>query len=84
MEQRTGCAATLAILAALGCYLAVCSGRPGMGILLSVISLPLGVAGLVMAASPRVSGGLLSVAAIVLGGIGFVLSLVASLGAIVF
>jgi hypothetical protein len=84
MEQRTGCAATLSIVAALGSFIASCAGNPGLGILLALVSMPVGLVGLVMSASPRVSGGLLSIAAMVLGAIGLVFSLVAATGALVF
>ena len=84
MEQRTGCAASLSIVAAVGCYISVCVGQPGLGILLSMVSLPLGLLGLLMSASPRVSGGLLSIVAMVLGAIGLVLSIVAAAGVLVF
>ena len=84
MDQRTGVAATLSILAAIGSYIAVCAGHPGWGLLLAVISIPLGLVGLVMAASPRVSGGILSIVAMVLGLLGVVVALLGVIGVVVF
>jgi hypothetical protein len=84
MTQKTGLAATLAIVAAAGSYILTFSGRPVLALFAAILSLPLGIAGLLMAASPRVKGGILSLAAIALGAIGIVLSVLGMLGAIIF
>lgn len=75
MDQKVGMFATLSILAALGSYFLVCSGNPGWGLAAAIASIPLGLAGLLRAASPRVRGGLISIGAIVLGVIGVILSI---------
>lgn len=67
MNQRTGVFATLAIIAAVASYLLTFSGHTLFGILLALISIPLGISGFVMAASPRVSGGIMSILAILAG-----------------
>ena len=84
MDQRTGCAASASIVAAIGSFIAACAGAPGLGILLAIVSIPAGLVGLIMSASPRVSGGMMSIAAMVLGAIGLVFSIVAATGAFVF
>ena len=84
MEQHTGCAAIVSVLAAVGCYFSICGGRPVLAMLLAIISLPLGLVGLLMAAKPRVRGGFLSIVAIGLGLLGLVLSIIAAAGKLVF
>jgi hypothetical protein len=84
IEQRTGTAATLAIIAAIGGFVLIFTGNPGWGLLVEVIAGVLGAVGFIMAASPRVSGGMLSIAAIVLAVIGLGISVLALIGSIVF
>lgn len=84
IEQRTGTAATLAIIAAIGGFVLIFTGNPGWGLLAELIAGLLGAVGLLMAASPRVSGGLLSIAAMVLAVIGLVISVLGLIGSIVF
>lgn len=84
MDQRTGTTATLAIIAAIACYVLSCAGHPLFGLLAAILSIPLGVIGLIMAASPRVSGGIISIVAIVLGVIGLVVAILGIIGVIVF
>lgn len=67
MNQKTGTFATLAIIAAIASYFLTFSGHKLFGILAAVISIPLGIGGFVMAASPRVSGGIISIIAILAG-----------------
>jgi hypothetical protein len=83
MASKTGTNAVLAILAAIGSYVATFSGRPVIGLLAALLALPLGVLGLVMAASPRVSGGILSIFAIVLAIFGLGIALLALLGMLI-
>ncbi len=67
MNQKTGTFALLAIIAAIASYLLTFSGHRLFAILAGVISIPLGIGGFVMAASPRVSGGIISIISILLG-----------------
>ncbi|MEW6443155.1 MAG: hypothetical protein AB1640_19635 [bacterium] len=83
MEQKTGTAATLALAAAVSSYLVTFSGHPGWGLLASLVAVPLGAFGFAMAASPRVSGGVLSIVSIVLGIGAFGISVLGMIGAIV-
>jgi hypothetical protein len=84
MEQRTGTAATLAIIAAIGGFVLVFAGNPGWAILVELAAGVLGVAGLIMAASPRVSGGILSIAAIVIAIFGLGIAILVLIGTLVF
>jgi hypothetical protein len=83
MASKTGSSALLAILAAIGSYILTFSGRPVFGLVVALLALPLGVIGLVMAASPRVSGGILSIVAIVLAVFGLGIALLTMLGMLV-
>lgn len=76
MEQRTGVAATVSILLAIGSYVSTCVGRPILGLILAFCAIPLGGLGMAMAASPRVSGGILSITAIVLGIVGIAVAVI--------
>lgn len=84
MQQKSSISATLAILTAAGSYLLSFSGRPFWGILAALISLPLGIFGLVRAASPRVGGGLLSLIALVLGVLATGLAVLVMIGVLIF
>ena len=82
--QRTGTMAALAIVAALGGIIAVFSGHPVWGFIIELVAILLGVGGLLRAASPRVSGGILSIVAIVIALIGLGLAVLGMIGALVF
>lgn len=84
VEQKTGTAATLAIIAAIGGVVLVFTGNPGWGLLMELVAGLLGVIGFFMAASPRVSGGILSIAAIVIAVFGIGISVLGLIGALVF
>lgn len=84
IEQRTGTAATLAIIAAIGGFVLIFTGNPGWGLLVELFAGVLGAVGLIMAASPRVSGGMLSIAAIVLAVLGLGISVLGLIGSLVF
>lgn len=67
MNQKTGALATLAIIAAVASYFLTFNGYTVWGVLAALISIPLGMGGFAMAASPRVSGGVMSIISILLG-----------------
>ncbi len=71
MEQKTGTAAILAIVAAIGGILLVFSGNPGWALIVELIALVCGALGFFMAVSPRVSGAILSIAAMIIAGLAF-------------
>jgi hypothetical protein len=81
--QRTGALAIAAIVAAVISFIFTFAGHAIVGLFAALISIPLGVVGLVMAASPRVGGGLLSIAAIVLGVIAIGVSVLGLIGGII-
>lgn len=66
-EQKTGTLATAAIIAAVMGFILTFAGHVVWGFFSALMSIPLGLFGVFMAASPKVGGGLLSVAALVLG-----------------
>jgi hypothetical protein len=72
-----------AMLAAAFSYVAICTGNPGWGLLLAILSLPLGLVGLLWSASPRVSGGIMSIFAMLLGIVAAVLSILGLMGSLV-
>lgn len=82
--QKTGTLATGAIIAALLGFILTFAGHPLFGLFSAIISIPLGVLGLMMAASPRVSGGILSIIAIVLGVIAIGVAALGGIGTIIF
>lgn len=84
MEQKAGTAATLAIVAALGSYLLSFSGNPGWGLIAALLAIPLGFFGLMRSASPRVGGGVMSIIALVLGGIAIGVAVLVLIGVILF
>lgn len=84
VAQQTGTMATLAIIAAIGGFLATFSGHPVWGFLIGLVAIVLGIGGLLRAASPRVGGGILSIVALIVAGIGLILSVLVLVGMLVF
>ncbi len=66
MNQKTGVLATVAIIAAIASYFLTFNGHKVYGIVAALISIPFGIGGFIMAASPRVSGGIMSIISILL------------------
>jgi hypothetical protein len=83
VQERTGLAAGLAIALAIAGIVLTTSGSPGWGVLAHIGGVLLGGIGLVMSASPRVSGGLLSIAALILSFFGIGLDVFVLLGMLV-
>src|SRR6186713_1667255 len=67
----------IAIACAVGSFVLAAKGREMVALLCAVIAIGGGLLGGLRALSPRVSGGLISLVAIVLGVIGIVVSLIA-------
>jgi uncharacterized membrane protein HdeD (DUF308 family) len=84
IEQKTGLLAILSIVAAIAAFFAIFSGSPILGLLLALTAIPLGIFGVFRAASPRVSGGILSILGIVLGGFGLLVAVLGVVGLIIF
>lgn len=83
-SQKTGTLAISAIIVAIAAFFSIFSGSPILGLLLALLAVPLGIFGLLRAASPRVSGGVISILAIVLAGVGVIFSILGMLGMILF
>jgi hypothetical protein len=73
--QQTSAAATIAIIAAIIGWIVLFAAYPGWAFLLNIIAVVAGIFGLVLAASPRVSGGIASIIGIVLGAVGIILAI---------
>jgi hypothetical protein len=84
LNQKTGTTAILSIIAAVVSYYATLTGSPIVGFLLALVSIPLGITGMFKAASPRVSGGIISIFAIGMGAVGMIVAMLAVIGLIVF
>lgn len=83
-EQKTGTMAVVAIVAAVVSFLFTFTGHPFWGMISAIISIPIGIIGVMMAASPRVGGGALSIAAIVIGVIAIGIAVLGVIGVVVF
>lgn len=83
-EQKTGALASGAMIAAIVSFILTFAGHPVIGLLCGILSIPLGIIGLMMAASPRVGGGLLSIAAMVLGVIAIGIAVLGGIGKALF
>jgi hypothetical protein len=75
--QKMGTGAILAVVASLGSMFVSCSGHPGWGLILAIVAIPLGLFGMLRAASPEVSGGMASIISILFGVVGIGVALVA-------
>ena len=63
-EQKTGTMAAGAIIMAVLSFIFTFAGHQILGLFSAVISIPLGMFGLMMSASPRVGGGIRSIVAL--------------------
>ena len=77
-----GGAAVVSIVLALGSFALTCTGNPIWGLIAGVLALPSGGIGFLAAASPRRRGGLISIAAVVLGLIAVVVAILGLMGVI--
>jgi len=84
MEQKTGAAATVSLVSAILSWIITFTGHPIWGMILGLVAIPAGLIGALMAASPRVGGGLLSVIGIVIGILGLGLAVLGLIGVILF
>jgi hypothetical protein len=80
--QQTSAAATIAIVAAIIGWIVLFAAYPGWSFLLNIIAVVAGIFGLVLAASPRVSGGIASIIGIVLGAVGIILAIFGMAGSL--
>jgi len=84
MKQRTGAAATLAIICAVLGFVFLWSGQPFKALFLYALAIVAGGTGFTMAASPRVGGGALSLGAIGLSVVGVILAILVWIGLVLF
>lgn len=82
-EQRTGAAATVAIIAALGGVIATFTGHPVWGLIIELAAAFAGIIGMLVSASPRIGGGLVSLVATVVAIFGLGLAVLGMIGALV-
>jgi hypothetical protein len=78
--QNVSMAAMVAIVAALGSFFLSCSGRGVFGLVAAIVGVIFGFLGFMRAASPRVRGGMISLAAIGLSVVALVPAILAMLG----
>lgn len=75
---RFGIGAILAILAALSSFILTAYGYPLTGLLLALLSIPLGLVGFLRAISPGLRGGLVPILAVTLSALALLLALLAA------
>ena len=78
--QQIGTFALAAIVCAVGSVILPCTGHPIIGLVAGLLAIVGGLAGFMQAASPRVSGGIVSLASIGIALLGLVLSILGMLG----
>ncbi len=83
-DQKAGTAATLAIIAAIISFVLTFSANPIWGLLTAFLAILLGIIGVVVSASPKVGGGLMSIISIVLGVIDVGIAVLGIIGVIIF
>ena len=84
VQERTGTFALGAILLAIGGFVMTLAGSPMWGLLAHILTVVLGAIGLTMAASPRVTGGFMSMGAIVMAVFGIGLDVLVLIGTLAF
>ena len=75
--QVRSAASIVAILCAIGSFVLSSQGREFLALLAALVAIGAGLLGGIKALSPRVSGGMLSIIAVVLGLIAIVVALIA-------
>lgn len=83
-DTRTGTVAVIALISAIGSYVATFTGHPIIGLLAAILAVGLGVVGLVISVSPRVTGGIMSIISIALGVFGIGVAVLGLIGVIIF
>ena len=84
MDQKAGTAATIAIIAAIGSFVLTFTGSPVWGLIVAVLAIILGILGVIMSASPKIGGGLMSSFSVILGIFGVGISILVLVGIILF
>lgn len=81
-EQQTGVAAAIAIIATIIGWIVLFAAYPGWSFFLQIIAVIAGIIGLMMAASPRVGGGVASIVGVIAGAIGIIFAILGMVGAL--
>ena len=83
-EQKTGALAIGSIILAILSFVLVFMGHPVLAFVCAVLSIPAGFLGLLMAASSRVTGGIMSILGMMIGAGGLVFAILGMIGAVLF
>ena len=75
--QARSAVSIVAILAAIGSFVLSANGREFLALFAAIVAIGAGLLGGMRALSPRVSGGILSILAVVLGAIAIIVALIA-------
>lgn len=84
MNQKAGTAATIAIIAAIGSFVLTFTGSAIWGLITAVLAILFGIVGVIVSASPKVGGGLMSSFSIILGILGVGLAILVLIGILLF
>lgn len=83
-NQKAGTTATIAIISSAISFFLTFTASPVWGLLTACLGVLLGVIGVIISASPKVGGGLISILAIFLGVLGIGLAVLGIIGVIIF
>jgi len=83
-DQKAGSAATIALIAAIVSFILTFTGSPVWALLVALLAVGAGILGVIIAASPKIGGGLMSIVAIVLGIVDIGIAVLGIVGVILF
>lgn len=83
-DQKAGTAATIAIIAAIGSVILTLTGSPVWGLIIAVLAIVSGIFGVLLSASPKIGGGLMSTLAIIFGVLDVGLAVLGLIGILIF
>ncbi len=83
-DQKAGSVATIAIIAAIGSFVLTFTSHVIWGFIVALLTIVLGIIGIIISASPKIGGGLLSTLSIVLGVLDVGIAVLGFIGVIIF
>ena len=83
-KQKAGTVAIIAILSAISSLMLTLSGHPVAGLVAAFVAIITGFIGVVVSASPKIGGGLVSTLAIIAGVVDTAIAIIAILGVVLF
>ncbi|HKJ64135.1 MAG TPA: hypothetical protein VJ969_01950 [Desulfopila sp.] len=83
-DQKAGSAATIALIAAIVSFILTFTGSPIWALVVALVAVGAGILGVLMAASPKIGGGLMSILAIILGVLDTGIAVLGIVGVIIF